>query len=350
MRTRMLCTALLLTGVALLPAASTAAEGTLIVLNKSEATASLIDLASGSVAATMKTGEGPHEVAVSPDGKTAVAANYGTRESAGSSLTVIDVPGARVVRTIDLGEYKRPHGIQWLADGKHVVVTAEENQALITVDVETGEVTGAVETGQRISHMVVVTPDGARAFVANIGSGSLTVIDLVAGKHLTDIETGQGAEGLAITPDGSEIWVTNRGDDNITVIDSASLETLATLASGSFPIRAEITPDGRHVLVSNARSAEVAVFDARDRREIRRFKMEHSAEDMEGRLFGSFGDSSVPVGIEIHPDGKTAYVANANADIVSIIDLTTWKTVGVLLPGREPDGLGYSPERIAPGS
>src|SRR5512137_2256508 len=84
------------------------ATGTLVVLNKSEATASLIDLASGIEVATLRSGNGPHEVAVSPDGRTAVATNYGTREEPGSSLTVIDVAGARVVRTGDPGPGRRP--------------------------------------------------------------------------------------------------------------------------------------------------------------------------------------------------------------------------------------------------
>ena len=54
----------------------TARAATLVVLNKSEATASLIDLESGRVAATVPTGQAPHEVAVSPDGRLALATNY----------------------------------------------------------------------------------------------------------------------------------------------------------------------------------------------------------------------------------------------------------------------------------
>ena len=56
--------------------------------------------------------------------------------------------------------------------------------------------------------MVVSTPDGARAFVANIGSGSVTVVE--GRKAIRQIPTGKGAEGIAITPDGREVWVVNR--------------------------------------------------------------------------------------------------------------------------------------------
>ena len=316
--------------------------GTLIVLNKSDATATLIDLGTGDLVATLPTGPGPHEVAVSPDGRTAVATNYGG-QIAGSSLTVIDVPSAQVTSTIDLGEYRRPHGIVYLRDGVHVIVTAEENQSLLTVHVPSGRVANAVRTGQEVSHMVVVTPDGARAFVPNIGSGSVSVIDLKAGQLMRNIETGAGAEGIAITPDGREVWVTNRSADTITVIDAATLEIVQEIGSKSFPIRAKATPDGRHVLVSNARTGDLAVFDADTKREVRRISMELSAESTKGRLFGNlFGRSPVPIGILVHPDGKRAYVANTNADRVSIVDLESWMTIGVLEPGKEPDGLGYS--------
>ena len=126
---------------------------TLVVLNKSEATASLIDLASGTVRATLPTDHGPHEAAVSPDGRIALVGNYGSREKPGSTLTVIDVPAAKVVKTIDLGEYKRPHGLLFLPDGRRALVTAEGNKVLLQVDVHEGTVAEAYATNQDVSHM-----------------------------------------------------------------------------------------------------------------------------------------------------------------------------------------------------
>src|SRR5688572_22573956 len=99
-------------------------SGTLLVLNKSDNTVSLIDLTSKKAVATIPTGVGPHEVAVSPDGRMAVIANYGTGPQPGSTLTVIDVPTKTSVKTIDLGEYRRPHGVTWLKE-RQVAVTVE---------------------------------------------------------------------------------------------------------------------------------------------------------------------------------------------------------------------------------
>ena len=192
---------------------------TLIVANKAEATVSLIDLASGKIVATLPVGTGPHEVAVSPDGRLALIANYGTGAQPGSSLTLIDIPSAKVVKTIDLGEYRRPHGMAFIGNDR-ALVTSEANKALLEVDVAAGKVVRALPTGQEISHMVAVTPDGSRAFVANIRSGSITAFDLKEGKKIADVQTGAGAEGIAVTPDGRQVWVTNREADTVAVVDA----------------------------------------------------------------------------------------------------------------------------------
>ena len=316
---------------------------TLVVLNKSEATASLIDLESGEVRATLPTEFGPHEAATSPDGRLALVGNYGSREKPGSSLTVIVIPTAKVVKTIDLGEYQRPHGLLFLPDGRRALVTAEAKKALLEVDVEKGAVTKVFPTEQDVSHMVEVALGGRKAFVANIGSGSVTVIDLEKGVFVRNIMTGAGAEGITASIDGTEVWVTNRSADTVSVIDAESLEILTQIPCASFPIRAKATPDGKHLLVSCARTADIAILDADSRKEVRRIPQDLRAVDTGDRLFGDqFGESSVPIGIVIHPDGTRAWVAHTNADVVAEIDLESWKIVRLLEAGREPDGMAYS--------
>jgi YVTN family beta-propeller protein len=329
-------------------APASAHPGTLLVLNKSEATVSLIDLGTGATTATVTTGRGPHEAAVSPDGRLAVVTNYGTGQEPGSTLTVIDVPDARVVRTIDLDKHRRPHGVAWLPGGRTVAVTAEDSRALLLVDVKSGRVEAAIGTDQDVSHMVVLSADGRRAYVANIGSGSVSVLDLKKRALVKVVPTAAGAEGIALSPDGRTLWVTNREADSVSIIDTTALEVVATAASAAFPIRAAATADARHVLVSNARSGDLTIFDAATRKEARRVPMDLAAADTDGRLFGGrFGGSPVPIGIQIPPGSRRAYVANANADAIAVVDLEAWKVVGLLRAGREPDGMAWSPHAVA---
>lgn len=317
--------------------------GTLIVLNKAEASASLLDLATGEEVARIATGVGPHEVAISPDGKTAVVCNYG-RSEPGHSLTIIDIPAMKALRTIDLETYHKPHGIVFMPDGKRIVVTAEPEQKLLVVDITSGNIEMAIDTGARTSHMVAMTPDAKRAFVANIDSGSISAIDLESGERLAIIETAEGSEGIDVSPDGREVWVTNRKADTVTVIDTQTLRILATIESPSFPIRIKFTPDGKRALVSNARSGEVAVFDTATRKEISRIRMDEEIvdDDVERLFANSFEGSPVPIGILVMPDGSHAFIANTKADVVTVIDLDRLKVVGRLRAGKEPDGLAYT--------
>lgn len=334
----------------LLAAAAFAAapSGTLLVLNKSDDTMSFIDLASSEVKATLPTGDGPHEVAVSQDGKTAVVTNYGDSANPGKTLTVVDVPGKKVVRTIDLGTYRRPHGIAWL-QGDEVAVTVEANQALLIVDVAAGKVKHAIATNQAGTHMVAVSPKHRRAFTANIGSGSTTVIDLTTHERITDVVTGRGAEGIAVAPDGSEVWVTNRDANTVAIVDPGTLKITATLQPGETPIRVKFTPDGTRALISNARSGDVAVFDTVTKELIARVPMQQQGEQQHDEqheetrpLVSQFGSGPVPVGILVPDSLSLAFVANTNADTITVIDLETFKIVNRLQAGREPDGLAYT--------
>ncbi len=326
------------------PSLKSGLTGTLVVLNKAEASASLLDAGTGRELAKVQTGSGPHEVAISPDGATAVVANYGHGE-VGHTLTVIDLVTKRVRSTIDLVEYHRPHGIQYLSDGRRVAVTVERERAVIIVDVENAVVETVIKTGQPISHMLVLSPDTSRIFVASMGSGTLTAIDVGMGEVLGTVATGPGAEGLDISPDGGEVWVGNRDADTLSIVDAKTLEIIATLPCPGFPIRVKFTPDGRHVLVSNARAGAVAVFNVNDRLEIARISMQATAvENTDERLFGDrLGGGPVPVGILIDPAGRYAFVANTNADVITVLDLKTWKVFGRVVAGMEPDGLGWAP-------
>lgn len=333
MRHWVLALALSAGSAAFLPAADR-----LLVLNKSDDTVSILDAASGKSVATVPVGHGPHEGAMLSDGATAAVSDYGDRDKPGRTISLLDVGKGQRTGVIELPAGARPHGLAPLADGR-LLVTAEGIGELLLVDPKARRVEQRVPTYQEVSHMVVATPDGARAFVANIGSGSVTVVE--GKKAIKQIPTGKGAEGIAITPDGREVWVTNREADTVSVIDAKTLEVAATMPAAKFPIRVKITPDGKRALVSCASSGDVALFDVATRKETGRIALDkETVAGTESRVFSTqFGKSPVPVGLLIAPDGTRAWVASTNADVVSVLDLEKLTVVGRLTAGREPDGL-----------
>ena len=335
MRTRTIVSALLL--------AATAAEAqhpALVVLNKAEASASIISLDDGRTIATMPVGNGPHEVAISPDGRWAVAANYGGQGAPGNSLTVLDLRTRRPVRTIDLASYTRPHGIAWLPDGKRVIVTSEQARALVVVDVPNGRVDRAISTGHP-GHLMTLSKDGRRAWTANIATGSMSLVDLDRGTVVRTVVTGKGPEGHDVSPNGRELWAADRTLNRITVLDANTLDSLASIPTGEFPNRVHFTPDGRWVLVSNIRSGTVDVIDASTRQPIDRLSFAFDSTQANQTMLGAMGHSPQPEGILIAPDGKRAWIALSAMNQLAEVDLATRKVVRYLATGKEPDGMGY---------
>ncbi len=305
--------------------------GTLVVLNKSGYTAMIIDMATHEVLATLPTGVAPHEAAISPDGSLAVVSNYGEYDGEpGHTLTVINLADREVERTIDLGEYTRPHGLAWYDDGEHLAVTAEGQQALIKLHLSTGEIVQSIHTDQERSHIVHLSADNQRAFVANIDYGTMSVIDLQAEEVIAQVETGEGAEGIAISEDESELWITNRYVDTVSIVDLESYEVIETLPAGQFPIRANFTPDGRHVLVANMNSGDVSVFDATERTEIQRIDLEPES-----------GQNAGPVGMLLIP-GNRILVAGTQTDRLYMIDLQNFEIIDHISTGAEPDGMAFT--------
>ena len=323
--------------------AGPARGASLLVGNKSAASVWHLDLADGRRRAETVTGQGPHEIAVAPDGRTVVVTDYGVGDAPGNTLTVLD-PVSGETRTIDLGDNTRPHGLRFLPDGRRLVVTTEGSAALVVVDVASGTVERAIGIGPGVGHMVALSADGATAYVTKVGSGGLVRVDLAAAKGggvdarpaVREVLAGAGAEGIDVAPDGT-VWVSNREAGTVTVHDPDSLAVLDTLPSPGFPIRLVFTPDGRHALVTNARAATLAVFDAATRKAVATVALEPEGVEVHDTLLGR---AALPIGAVADPAGGRVFVAISGADRIAVVDTATWTVSDYWETGREPDALG----------
>lgn len=319
-------------------------DGTLVVANKSGDDISLIDRATGKTIKMLPAGLQPHEAEVSPDGKFAVVSNYGERGNPGNTLTVYNIVKGEVVKTIDLGDNTRPHGMDWLNGTSKILVTTEGSNSLLLIDIESGEIENRMNTQQEVSHMVAATPDAKFAFVPSIRTGNVTVFNLETGELMKQLYSGEGAEGVDVSPDGEELWVTNRAENTIAVFSIERMELIKKIECGDFPIRGKFSPNGEYFVVSNARSGDVAVFNAREKKLIKKIKLTPPVPEDEDpeRFFSEFEGTSVPIGLVI-PDNNYVYVANTRSDVVTVIDLNRMEITSHFEAGKEPDGINYSP-------
>ena len=300
--------------------------GTIVVTNKSPATATIIDVASGKALATLPTGQGPHEVIMSRDGRVAVVSDYGAQGPGGNTLTIIDVPGLRVMRTIDLGQYRRPHGMVFLPGDSLVAVTSEATGNVVIVNVGAGAVRRAIPTTQNGSHMVAVVADGSRMYTGNIGSSTVSELNGVTGEFVRTFTVPAQPEAINVTPDGAEVWVGSNATARVSVIDPRS-GTVTTAAEGlGWPYRVLFSPDRKLTFLPDLRNEELRFLDRASRKEL-------------GRLTFPGGG---PQGITITPDGKYLLQSLSKESRVAIIDVAKRTVVGHLAAGETPDGIAYT--------
>lgn len=314
----------------------------LVVLAKSGAEALVIDPDRRAEIARIPVGDGPHEVATSPDGRTAVVCNYGGQRP-GNTLTVVDIASATAIRTIDLAgedvvdgqtkprEWLRPHGIRFLPDGNHVVVTSESTRRLLIVDVAQRRVVRALPTPQPSMHMVELSRDGSVAFATSIQDGTLAAIPL-DGSPARAVASGDGAEGIAVSADGATVWVTNRAQDEVVVFDARTLARISTIETAAFPIRVAITPDGKRALVSCAEAGCVEVLDTATRTRVATIDLLGDKTEL----------SPLPIGVCVEPDGKRAWIACQRGEFLALVDLATFAVVDRMPGGSGPDGMAFA--------
>lgn len=316
-------------------------EGTLVVANRKGGSISFIDLPTRVEMARVPIGPSiPHEVAVSPGGRRALTSEYGPDDRWGRHVILLDVATASVVARIDLGPRSRPHTAVFLPDGRHAVATMQESDRLALLDLETRSVVRTYPTGGREGHMVRVSPDGSRAYVASRrGKGMLSVIFLKETRPPVVIETGPGAEGLAVTPDGREVWVANRQVESISVVDADSLRVVATLPCHPFAGRIEMSPDG-HAVVPNGGVGDTPVPQILQLWSVESRSVVAEAPLRDGTpQIGHFG-------LLVHDD--QAFVSDPDAGTIQVFDLDGLKGRETLLDHHDaPDGMAWSPVRVS---
>src|SRR5213075_237711 len=124
---------------------------TLLVLNKSDSNLAFVDPVKLEVMAKVPTGNAPHEVAVSTDGRIALVANYGTGPEPGSTLSIINIADRKELKRLAL-PFLRPHGT--FAIGSHIFFTAEGSHVIARYDVPSGAIDWIQGSDANTTHMV----------------------------------------------------------------------------------------------------------------------------------------------------------------------------------------------------
>jgi YVTN family beta-propeller protein len=334
----LLLTVLVITiSIARKPSYTIQTNGKLYIVNKLSSSITVFDLFQGKELTEIPLEIEPHEATTLASQNKVVFTNYGAPNVVGKSISVINTKTNTIEKTIELAESLRPHGIVTFPNSNKVGVVTDIGNELLVVNVETGIVEKKIPTQQIVSHLVVLHPKKPLAFISNINSGSVTVINLETKKVIKIIPCGLGTEGIDITPDGKEIWVTNNKENSISVINTSSYKITDTLNTGKESLRLKFSIDGQNCLVTNSSDGTISVYHRYSKKRIKTIHIPGKKHLVERVLY----HTPRPVGVLMHPNGLYAFIANSNANKIHVLDMKTFNIVSNIGTGKIPDGMTF---------
>jgi YVTN family beta-propeller protein len=306
-----------------------AATVRIIQTNSAGDNVDIIDPATNKVVGVINGIEVNHGAAVAPDGS-----RYYISNEAENTLDVVDTKTLKVTRNIPLSGH--PNNIAISKDGRRVYVSiAVAPGAVDVVDTTSLEKVKSIPVKGAV-HNTYVTPDGKYVVSGSIPSKTVTVIDAQTETPVWSLEMDLGIRPMAFNtnPDGSTKWIFVQlsGFNGFAVVDFATHKEikrvkLPDLPPGKAPFLVggneshgmAVTSDGK-TLVVNSR-LNTALYS-------------YSLSDL--KLLGSADVGQSPDWVTLTPDGKTAYVANAASNSVSVVDVRTMKELTRIPVGQVP--------------
>jgi YVTN family beta-propeller protein len=239
-------------------------------------------------------------------------------------MLVIDLPTKTIVGSVDFGHGVRPHCAVLEPVSGLLYVTTELDKTVTVIDPKTRKIVGSVPTGQEESHMLAISRDGRRGYTANVGPGTVSVLDLVDRKTVAVIPVAGKVQRISVSADDKLAFTADQTKPQLAVIDTATqkVKTWVTLPGLGYGTAA--SGDGRWLLVAVPSTNQVAVVDLGSMQVARHIEVEARPQE-----------------ILIRPDGKVAYVSCAGGKVAAI-DLEKWNVQQLIVAGNYPDGLGWA--------
>src|SRR5579862_8465037 len=301
----------------------------IIQTNSAGDNVSIIDPATNKVVGIISGIEVSHGAAVAPDG-----GRYYISDEADKTLDVVDPATLKVTRRIPLSGH--PNNIAISKDGRRVYVSiAVKPGAVDVIDTVSLEKVKSIPVKGAV-HNTYVTPDGKYVISGSIPSKTITVIDASTEVPAWSLEMDLGIRPMAFAtnPDGSTKWIFVQltGFNGFAVVDFATRKEihrikLPDLPAGKapFPVGGNeshgmaVTSDGKTLVVNSRLNTAI-----------------YSYSIPELKLLGSTEVGLSPDWVTITPDGKTAYVANAASNSVSVVDIRSMKEITRIPVGEVP--------------
>jgi YVTN family beta-propeller protein len=309
-------------------------HGILLVANKGDQTLGIIDPARGTQVATVSEGGVTgHEVIASPDGRFAYVPIYGDSGvgkpgTSGSNMIVVDIAARKVVANIDFGHGVRPHCPMFSPKDGLLYVTTEIDNDVTVIDPHARKIVASIPTGHPESHMLAITHDGHYGYTTNVGSGTVSVLDLESRKTIDVISVAPAVQRIALSVDDRLAFTSDQTKPQLAVIDTRTRKVSSWIPLPASGYGTAATPDGKYLVIAMPAASQVAVLN------LKTMKVEHTVDV-----------PAAPQEVLIRPDGAAAYVSCDQSHKVAEIRTADWTVARLIDAGLGADGLAWAREK-----
>ncbi len=271
----------------------------LITANRDQGNISLIERESGKLVRQIEIGKNPEFVRVrgafafvsfepaseggpppapgSPEAiaaekeKKAREAGHGDDDDEPAQIAVVDIAKGEVVRRITGG--LETEGIEFSADGLHILITNEADDTITVHEIATGKQIKRIDTaklGPR-PRGIKMAPDG-KSYVATLEHGNKLLVLDDKFEPVKTVPTGNVPYGVTFDRKGERLYVALAHGKALQVFDGKTLTPIKEVPTGARCWHFSFTPDDSKILVACGRSNEVVVIDAATLTEVKRIE------------------------------------------------------------------------------
>jgi YVTN family beta-propeller protein len=323
------------------------------IANSASNTVTVLDLVYLRIDRTLRVGDNPTAIALSPTRREAYILNTQSPTQNGS-ISVIDTEQNQVVATIPV--HRTPLALSVDPTGRRAYVANSASNTISILDLDTRRPLAAIPTGPNPTS-ALISPDGRTLLVTFPTSGTIGLFSAASADPraasnapLLQIRSTfpncPGATSPVILPgDSSKAFIACTGSNQVLALslaadpkswaaknDPSLLQdhALTLLDVGANPSYLTLKPDGGEIFVSNTTSGSISEISTQT-----------------NEVGSTFGIGDRPTHGVVSYDNSVLWVANSGADSISLYSIDDGKRLPSIHIGATPDTLAFTTDHTA---
>ncbi len=258
----------------------------------------------------------PLNIAVSPSGKYVAVTNNGDGEQ---SITLIDAKNETVLDNHEI--WSALIGLKFSKDNRQLYVSGGYDDTIHIFDINNNKLinTGSIGLGKPWPKDKIgitgIDADNSRQriYAVTKEDNSLYICNLKNKTIIKKIPLDAEAYTCLLSPDKKMLFISLWGGGNVVFFDTKKEKIVGEIQTVSHPNDMAVTRNGKFLFVANANVNSVSVIDIAKRKVL---------ENIIASLYPDAPPGTTPNGVALSSDNKTLFIANADNNDLTVFDVS----------------------------